>query len=162
MEHVKAVWEKFSPDYPIEYIFMDDNFEKMYKAEDKLKTLLWIFTGVAIFVASLGLFGLAAYAAERRKKEIGIRKVLGADNATIVALLSREFMKLVLVAAVIAFPLAWYAMRIWLQDFAYRIDIPVWVFFAAGIMAALVAFFTISIQAMKAATADPVRNLRAD
>ncbi|GAA4424854.1 ABC transporter permease [Pontibacter saemangeumensis] len=162
MEHVKAVWEKFSPDYPIEYMFMDDNFEKMYKAEDKLKTLLWIFTGVAIFVASLGLFGLAAYAAERRKKEIGIRKVLGADNATIVALLSREFMKLVLVAAVIAFPLAWYAMREWLQDFAYRIDIPVWVFFAAGIMAALVAFATISIQAMKAATADPVRNLRTD
>jgi putative ABC transport system permease protein len=160
IEHVKEVWSKFSPDYPIEYIFMDDNFEKMYKAEDKLKTLLWIFTGIAIFVACLGLFGLAAYAAERRKKEIGIRKILGADTSTIVALISKEFMKLVVVSAVIAFPLAWYAMRVWLQDFAYRIDIPLWVFLAAGIVAAVVAYLTISYQAIKAATANPVTNLR--
>jgi putative ABC transport system permease protein len=160
IEHVKEVWSKFSPEYPIEYIFMDDNFEKMYKAEDKLKTLLWIFTAIAIFVACLGLFGLAAYAAERRKKEIGIRKILGADTSTIVALISKEFMKLVAVSAVIAFPLAWYAMRAWLQDFAYRIDIPLWVFLAAGIVAAVVAYLTISFQAIKAATANPVTNLR--
>lgn len=89
IDYVKEVWGKFSPDYPIEYVFMDDNFEKMYKAEDKLKTLLWIFTGIAIFVACLGLFGLAASAAERRKKEIGIRKILGADTSTIVALISK-------------------------------------------------------------------------
>ncbi len=159
---VKQVWSKFSPDYPIEYVFMDENFAKMYKAEDKLKTLLWIFTGIAIFVACLGLFGLAAYAAERRKKEIGIRKVLGAENATIVALLSKEFLALIIVAALIAFPLAWYAMSIWLQNFAYRIDIPVWVFFAAGITAALVAFLTVSYQALKAASMNPVANLRFD
>ncbi|MEJ8756849.1 FtsX-like permease family protein [Pontibacter sp. H259] len=160
--HVKQVWSKFTPDYPLEYIFMDENFEKMYKSEDKLKTLLWIFTGMAIFVACLGLFGLAAYAAERRKKEIGIRKVLGADNSTIVALLSKEFLRLVIVAALIAFPLAWYAMDKWLQDFAYRIDMSVWVFLVAGIVAAAVAFLTISYQALKAARTNPILNLRFD
>jgi putative ABC transport system permease protein len=158
--HVKEVWSKFSPDYPIEYIFMDDNFENMYRAEDKLRSLLWIFTGVAIFVACMGLFGLAAYTAERRKKEIGIRKVLGADNSNVVMLLSKDFLKLVLVAALIAFPLAWYAMHEWLQDFAYRIDMPIWVFIVAGGVAALVAFLTVSYQALRAATANPVANLR--
>ncbi|PVY39122.1 ABC transporter permease [Pontibacter virosus] len=162
IEHVKSVWDKFSPDYPMEYIFMDDNFEKMYKAEDKLKSLLTIFTAIAIFVACLGLFGLAAYAAERRKKEIGIRKVLGAETTSIVMLLSKDFLKLVVVAALIAFPIAWYAMQKWLQDFAYRIDIPVWIFLVAGFVAALLAFVTISVQAIKAATSDPVRNLRVD
>ncbi|GHA55948.1 ABC transporter permease [Pontibacter akesuensis] len=160
--HVKEVWGKFSPDYPIEYIFMDDNFAKMYTAEDKLKSLLTIFTGIAIFVACLGLFGLAAYAAERRKKEIGIRKVLGAETSSIVTLLSKDFLKLVLVAAIIAFPLAWYAMGKWLEDFAYRIDIPIWVFILAGAVAGLLAFLTISFQAVRAATANPVNNLRMD
>ncbi|AKD05751.1 ABC transporter permease [Pontibacter korlensis] len=159
---VGEVWSKFSPDYPIEYIFMDDNFATMYKAEDKLRTLLWIFTSIAIFVACMGLFGLAAYAAERRKKEIGIRKVLGADTTTIVALLAKEFLRLVIVAALVAFPLAWYAMNGWLQDFAYRISIPLWAFLVAGIVAAIVAFVTISYQAIKAATANPVTNLRFD
>ncbi|MBC5991913.1 ABC transporter permease [Pontibacter cellulosilyticus] len=160
IDDVTAVWDKFAPDYPIEYIFMDDNFEKMYKAEDKLRTLLWIFTGIAIFIACLGLFGLAAYAAERRKKEIGIRKVLGAENSTIVALLSKEFLLLIIVATLIAFPLAWYAMYAWLQNFAYRIDIPFWVFIVAGVVAALIAFITISYQALKAARVNPVLNLR--
>jgi putative ABC transport system permease protein len=162
IDQVKKVWAKFSPDYPLEYIFMDQNFEKMYKAEDKLKTLLWIFTGLAIFVACMGLFGLAAYAAERRKKEIGIRKVLGADNGSIVALLSKEFLMLVIMAALVAFPLAWYAMHNWLEDFAYRIDISLWVFLVAGIVAALIAFLTISYQALKAARANPILNLRFD
>jgi len=160
IDHVKKVWTDFSPDYPIEYIFMDDNFQKMYQSEDKLRSLLTIFTGIAIFIACMGLFGLAAYAAERRKKEIGIRKVLGADTSTIVGLLSKDFLKLVVVAALIAFPLAWYAMDAWLQNFAYRIDIPLWVFVAAGVVAAVVAFLTISYQAVKAATANPVNNLR--
>ncbi len=160
IDHVKTVWSRFSPDYPIEYIFMDDNFEKMYRAEDKLKSLLWIFTGMAIFVACLGLFGLAAYTAERRKKEIGIRKVLGADNSSVVLLLSKDFLKLVLVAALLAFPLAWYAMHKWLQDFAYRIDIPLWIFVAAALVAVIVAFLTVTYQALRAATANPVANLR--
>jgi len=159
---VKQVWTKFSPDSPIEYKFLDDNFDQMYKAEDKLQTLLWIFTGIAVFVGCLGLFGLATYAAERRKKEIGIRKVLGADVSTIVGLLSKEFLVLVVVAAIIAFPAAWLAMHRWLQDFAYRIDIPLWAFLAAGVLAATVAFLTISYQAIKAATANPIKNLRTD
>ncbi|NEM98463.1 ABC transporter permease [Pontibacter burrus] len=162
ISEVKEIWSKFSPDYPLEYIFMDENFDKMYKSEDKLKTLLWIFTGLAIFVACMGLFGLAAYAAERRKKEIGIRKVLGAENHTIVALLSKEFLVLVLVATLIAFPLAWYAMRAWLDDFAYRTDLDWWIFIAAGVVAASVAFITISYQALKAAKANPISNLRFD
>ncbi|MBC6605589.1 ABC transporter permease [Hymenobacter sp. BT188] len=162
IEGVKQVWAKFSPDSPIEYRFLDENFDKMYQSEDKLQTLLWVFTGVAIFVACLGLYGLAAYAAERRKKEIGIRKVLGADVSTIVGLLSKEFVKLVVVAAVIAFPVAWLVMRNWLQDFAYRIDIPLWAFVAAGVAAALIAFLTISYQAIKAATINPIKNLRTE
>ncbi|QHL85995.1 FtsX-like permease family protein [Nibribacter ruber] len=162
INHVKSVWNQFSPEYPIEYKFMDDNFAAMYKAEDKLKSLLWIFTGMAIFVGCLGLFGLAAYAAERRKKEIGIRKILGAESSSIVTLLAKDFLKLVLIAAVFAFPVAWYAMSVWLKDFAYRIDIPIWVFFVAGILACVVAFVTVSFQALKAATANPVKNLRMD
>ncbi|WP_375436978.1 ABC transporter permease [uncultured Hymenobacter sp.] len=162
VEGVKQVWSKFSPDYPIEFKFMDDNFDQMYRSEDKLNTLLWIFTGIAIFVGCLGLFGLATYAAERRKKEIGIRKVLGADVSTIVGLLSKEFLLLVVVAAIIAFPVAWLAMHRWLQDFAYRIDIPLWAFLAAGLLAAAVAFLTVSYQAVRAATANPINNLRVD
>ncbi|AIZ65526.1 macrolide ABC transporter permease (plasmid) [Hymenobacter sp. DG25B] len=162
IDGVKQVWTKFSPDSPIEYKFLDQNFDEMYKAEDKLKSLLWVFTGIAIFVGCLGLFGLATYAAERRKKEIGIRKVLGASVGNIVSLLSKEFMVLVLVAAVIAFPAAWLAMNTWLQDFAYRIDIPLWAFLAAGAIAAVVAFLTVGYQAVRAATTNPVNNLRAN
>ncbi|HEX8328834.1 MAG TPA: ABC transporter permease [Hymenobacter sp.] len=162
VEGVKQVWAKFSPESPIEYKFLDDNFDQMYKAEDKLKSLLWIFTGIAIFVGCLGLFGLATYAAERRKKEIGIRKVLGASVGNIVGLLSKEFLVLVLVAAVIAFPAAWLAMSRWLQDFAYRIDMPLWAFVAAGLTAAAVAFLTVGYQAVRAATMNPVNNLRAN
>ncbi|WP_046243269.1 ABC transporter permease [Hymenobacter terrenus] len=162
VDGVKQVWAKFSPESPIEYKFLDQNFDDMYKSEDKLKSLLWIFTGIAIFVGCLGLFGLATYAAERRKKEIGIRKVLGASVSNIVALLSKEFLVLVLVAAVIAFPAAWLAMSTWLQDFAYRIDMPLWAFLAAGLTAAVVAFLTVGYQAVRAATANPVNNLRAN
>ncbi|HEX8659605.1 MAG TPA: ABC transporter permease [Hymenobacter sp.] len=161
IDGVKQVWTKFSPESPIEYRFLDQNFDDMYKAEDKLKALLWTFTGIAIFVGCLGLFGLATYAAERRKKEIGIRKVLGASVGNIVALLSKEFLVLVLVAAVIAFPAAWLAMSRWLQDFAYRIDMPIWAFLAAGLIAGAVAFVTVGYQAVRAATLNPVNNLRA-
>ncbi|MGV3503222.1 MAG: ABC transporter permease [Adhaeribacter sp.] len=159
---VKQVWKRFSPDFPIEYVFLDESFAGMYQAEDKLRTLLWIFTGLAIGIACLGLFGLSAYAAERRKKEIGIRKVLGADTRGLVALLSREFLYLVAVAALLAFPLAWYAMQVWLQHFAYRIAMPLEVFGIAGLAAAGLAFGTVSYQALRAATANPVRNLRTE
>ncbi|WP_017730866.1 ABC transporter permease [Nafulsella turpanensis] len=160
LEHVKTTWNSFSPEYPLEYGFLDDSFEQMYKAEDKLRALLWIFTGMAIFVGCLGLFGLAAYAAERRKKEIGIRKVLGASVQNIVVLLSQDFVKLVLISLLIASPIAWYLMQGWLQDFAYRIDIGWWVFGLAGFAAVAIALLTVGFHAIKAALKNPVKNLR--
>src|SRR6185312_5819440 len=114
--------------------FLDENFEQMYQSEDKLKSLLWIFTTIAIFVGCLGLFGLAAYTAERRKKEIGIRKVLGASIQGVVLLLSKDFIKLVVISLLIASPVAWYFMNKWLQDFAYRINISWWVFMITAIV----------------------------
>jgi putative ABC transport system permease protein len=159
---VKEIWNKFSPEYPLEYNFLDESFDKMYKAEDKLKTLLMIFTGIAIFVGCLGLFGLAAYASERRTKEIGIRKVLGASVSGIVLLLSKDFLKLISLALLIASPIAWYFMDQWLQDFAYRIELSWWIFALAGFFALLIAFITISFQAIRAALANPVKNLRTE
>jgi len=160
--HVKDVWTKFSPDYPLEYKFLNENFDQMYRSEDKLRSLLWIFTAIAIFVGCLGLFGLAAYAAQRRIKEIGVRKVLGANVQGIVFLLSKDFLKLVLIALVIASPVAWYFMNKWLEDFAYRINISWWVFALAGLSAILIAVFTVSFQAIKAAVANPVKSLRTE
>lgn len=160
--HVERVWRKFSPEYLLEYSFLDDSFQVMYNTEYKLKSLLWVFTATAIFVGCLGLFRLAAYAAERRTKEIGIRKVLGASVSGIVLLLSRDFLKLVGLALLIASPVAWYFMESWLQDFAYRISINWWIFAVAGLFALLIAFITISFQAIKAAMANPVKNRRTE
>ena len=113
MAGIQEVWKKFSPDYPMEYQFLDENIDKMYVAEDKLSKLLWIFTTVAIFIGCLGLFGLATYAAEQRIKEVGIRKVLGADVGNLVMLLSRDFLLLVGIASVLAVPIAWWTMQNW-------------------------------------------------
>lgn len=158
--YVKSIWNRYSPDYPMEYSFLDESFTKMYKAEDKLKTLLTIFTAVTIVVACMGLFGLAAFGAERRRKELGVRKVLGATTQGLVLLLSKEFMKLVVVSVIIASPIAWYFMNGWLDKFAYRIDISWWMFAAAGLLAIILAFLTTSFQAIKAANSNPVQSLR--
>jgi len=162
INQVKNIWNQFTPEYPIEYKFLDDNFEQMYQSEDKLKSLLWIFTGIAIFVGCLGLFGLAAYTAERRRKEVGIRKVLGASTKGIVLLLSKDFLKLVAISLLIASPVAWYFMNKWLQDFAYRINISWWIFLLAGMLTILLALITVSFQAIKAAIANPVKSLRTE
>ena len=154
---VKKLWARFSPDYPIEYTFLDESFAKMYKAEDKLKTLLSLFTAITIFVACLALMGLAAYAAERRKKEIGIRKVLGATVQGVAVLL-----KLVFISILLASPVAWYVMNQWLKNFSYRIDITWWMFAAAGVLAVLLALLTVSSHAIRAALTNPVKNLRAE
>ncbi|WP_018611151.1 ABC transporter permease [Segetibacter koreensis] len=159
---VESAWVKFSPEYPIEYKFLDENFEQMYKAEDKLKALLWIFTAIAIFVGCLGLFGLAAYTAERRRKEVGIRKVLGATTQGVVLLLSKDFIRLVIISLVIASPVAYYFMHQWLEDFAYRINISWWIFVVAGLAAIVIALATVSFQAVKAAIANPVKSLRTE
>ena len=160
--HVESTWKKFLPEIPFDYTFLDDNFARLYQSEQRQESIFTLFSFIAIFIACLGLFGLSAFAISQRVKEIGIRKVLGADVSTIVTLLSKDFLKLVIIAAVLAFPVAWYAMHKWLEDFAYRIAIPWWIFPAAGIIAAIVAFSTISFQAIKAATANPVKNLRTE
>jgi putative ABC transport system permease protein len=159
---IKKVWQTFLPETPYDYTFLDDKFGQLYKTEQIQGTIFTIFACIAIFIACLGLFGLSSFTITQRIKEIGIRKVLGASAGTIVTLLSKDFLKLVIVAAVIAFPIAWYAMSAWLQDFAYRIDIPWWIFVVAGVAAALIALVTISFQAIKAATGNPVKNLRTE
>ncbi|MGN6341554.1 MAG: ABC transporter permease [Ginsengibacter sp.] len=162
INEVKNIWNHFTPEYPIEYKFLDENFQEMYRSEDKLKSLLSIFTGIAIFVGCLGLFGLAAFTAERRRKEIAIRKVLGASTNGVIMLLSKDFIKLVLISLLIASPVGWYFMNKWLQDFAYRINISWGTFLLAGMLAILLALITISFQAIKAAMANPVKGLRSE
>ena len=162
LSYMEKTWKKYFPETPVDYTFLDENFDKLYQSEQRQATIFTVFACIAIFIACLGLFGLSAFAISQRIKEIGVRKVLGANVSGIVALLSKDFLKLVAVAAVMAFPLAWYAMNNWLKDFAYRIDIQWWVFVLAGILAALIAFFTVSFQAIKAAVANPVTALRSE
>jgi putative ABC transport system permease protein len=147
---------------PFEYFFADDNFNKAYISENQYGSLFTTASIVAIFIACLGLFGLATFTVESRTKEIGIRKVLGASVGSIATLLSKDFLKLVLIAFVIAVPVAWYAMHQWLQDFAYKIDISWWIFALAGISAIVIALLTVSFQAIKAALANPVKSLRSE
>ncbi|MCW3119419.1 MAG: FtsX-like permease family protein [Chitinophagaceae bacterium] len=162
MTIMERTWRKYFPETPFEYVFLDDNFEKLYQSEQRQATIFTAFACIAIFIACLGLFGLSAFAISQRIKEIGVRKVLGANISTIVGLLSKDFIMLVAVAAIIGFPVAWYAMHSWLKDFAYRIDIHWWVFIVAGLLAAMIAFVTVSFQAIKAALANPVKSLRTE
>jgi ABC-type antimicrobial peptide transport system permease subunit len=154
--------KKYNPAYPFAYEFADESFEKQYKSETLIGTLANYFAVLAIFIACLGLFGLAMFTAEQRTKEIGVRKVLGASVASIVALLSKDFLRLVLIAILIATPVAWYAMNQWLQDFVYRIDIEWWMFALAGALAVAIALLTVSFQSIKAALMDPVKSLRTE
>jgi putative ABC transport system permease protein len=153
---------QYGAEDPMEYSFLDTRFNAEYKMEQKAGTILAIFAGLTIFVACMGLFGLAKFMAQQRKKEIGIRKVLGASVTQLSTMLSKEFVKLVLIACLIAFPLAWWAMQEWLKEFAYRIDIGWWMFGLAGIIALLIAMFTVSSQAFKAAVANPINSLRTE
>ena len=162
LDRIESTWKNFLPDTPYQYTFLDENFTRLYEAEQRQKTLLIIFASLAIFIACLGLFGLSAFAIMQRLKEIGIRKVLGADTSTIVALLSKDFLKLVAFAAIPAFVVSWYFMNKWLEDFAYRISMPWWMFLTAGILAAVIALITISFQAIKAALTNPVKSLRTE
>ncbi|HZH36146.1 MAG TPA: FtsX-like permease family protein, partial [Flavisolibacter sp.] len=160
--YINNVWNKFSPSYPLDDKFMDETYSAMYKAEERLASLIWIFTIMAILVGCMGLFGLAAFSAEQRTKEIGIRKVLGASLFNIVGLLSKSFVRLVVISSLLAFPIAWWAMNKWLEGYTYRIEIGWWVFVVAGVAALLVALLTVSFQAIKAAVANPVKSLRTE
>jgi len=159
---VEKIWKTYMPEIPYQYTFLDENFNKMYQSEQRQETIFTVFACIAIFIACLGLFGLSAFEITQRIKEIGIRKVLGAKVSSIVTLLSKDFLKLVLVATIIAFPIAWYAMSHWLQDFAYRIDIHWWVFLLSAILALIVALITVSFQAIKAAMSNPAKSLRTE
>ena len=157
---VKSTWKSFFPDTPIEYHFLDESYDRLYRTEQRMGTLFKYFTGLAILISCLGLFGLASFMAEKRTKEIGIRKVLGASVSGVVILLNREFIKWVLIANIVAWPVAYYAMSQWLQGFAYRTNIGVWSFALAALAAFSIAVVTVSFQSIKAATANPVKSLR--
>ncbi|HMG66688.1 MAG TPA: ABC transporter permease, partial [Chitinophagaceae bacterium] len=159
---MKQAWTSVVPDLPFKYDFLDESLNRFYKSESRWSNIVGWAGGISIFLACLGLFGLAALASINRIKEIGIRKVLGASLPGIVSLLSRDFIKLVVIALVIASPLAWYFMHHWLQDFAYRINIAWYVFAVTGIVAVLIAMVTISFQAIKAAITNPVKSLRTE
>jgi len=161
LSKVESNWKGLSQ-APFQYSFMDQDFDTMYRSEQRTGTIALTLTSLAIIIACLGLFGLAAYAAEQRMKEIGIRKVLGASAANIAGMLSKDFIRLVCIAIVISSPLAWYLMHKWLEDFAYRIDFQWWMIAIAGVVAVVIAFATISVQSIKAAVANPVDSLRSE
>jgi putative ABC transport system permease protein len=159
---VETTWHKYLPETPFDYTFLDERFGKLYESEQQQGSLFTIFSFIAIFIACLGLFGLSAFTITQRVKEIGVRKVLGASVPQIVGELSRDFLTLVVLAAIIALPVAWYAMNKWLLDFEFRISISWWVLAMAGVVALIVAFATISFQSVKAALANPVKSLRSE
>lgn len=160
VNRIKELWLKFAPQQPIRYSFMDEDFNRIYETEQRTGKISLAFSTLAVIIACLGLFGLAAYAAEQRTKEIGIRKILGASVTGIVQMLSKDFLKLVAIAAVVAFPFAWWAMNSWLENFAYRTSITWWIFGATAGITLLIAILTVSLQAIRAAVANPVQSLR--
>ena len=162
LTYIESVWKKINPGIPYEYEFLDDHFKEVYRADSQISTIVGALAILAIIISCLGLFGLASYAAEKRVKEVGIRKVLGASLQHIVFKLSKDFLKYVLIAALIALPLSWLAINKWLQDYAYRVDISWWIFLVAVILALVIAFVTISFQAIKAAVANPIKSLRTE
>ncbi len=162
LNFLQEKWTKLAPDWPFEYKFLDEEFAKQYRSEQIFGKLFGVFTSLSIFIACLGLFGLASFAAGQRTKEIGVRKVMGASVGSIVTLLSKDFLKLVGLAFLMAAPLAWYFMREWLQNFVYRVEMGWWIFAAAGVLTVLIALLTISFQSIKAAVANPVKSLRSE
>jgi putative ABC transport system permease protein len=155
-------WKTFTPATPFDFGFLDQKLDKLYQSEQQSGKIFAVFSVLSIFIACLGLFGLATFSAEQRIKEIGIRKVLGASVGNITGLLSKDFIRLVAIAFVIASPVAGYFMHEWLKDFAYRTNIEWWIFAMAGIIAIAIAVFTVSFQAIKAAVANPVKSLRSE
>ncbi|UFH56963.1 ABC transporter permease [Spirosoma sp. KNUC1025] len=158
----ERLYKRYNPDYPMEYSFLDDVFNNLYKSEQQTGLLFNVFAAIAILISCLGLFGLATYTAQVRTREIGVRKVLGASVTGIIELLAKDFVKLVLIAILIATPISWYTMNRWLEDFAYRIDVQWWVFVLAGLLALVIALLTVSFQSIKAALMNPVKSLRSE
>jgi putative ABC transport system permease protein len=159
---IEKLWERYFPADPFNYTFLDDAFDKQYKSDELFGNIFSVFAILAILIACFGLSGLSAYNVLQRRKEIGIRKVMGASIRRLLVLLAKDFLKLVLIAFMVAIPLTWLIMNRWLQDFAYRINISWWVLAIAGVIAVVIAFATISLQAIKAAVANPVKSLRTE
>ncbi|HTF27294.1 MAG TPA: FtsX-like permease family protein, partial [Flavitalea sp.] len=162
IERLAEKWKHFAFERPFEYFFLDESFAKLYASESRFQIVFIGLVILGIFIACLGLLGLATYAAQQRVKEIGIRKTLGASVTNVVILLSSDFIKLIIIALFIAVPIAWYAMGQWLQDFAYHVDIDWWIFILASVIAIGIAFLSISFQTIGAARANPVKSLRAE
>jgi ABC-type antimicrobial peptide transport system permease subunit len=159
---LRSICMNLNPKFPFTYQFSDEEYSKLYKSEQVVSRLSNYFAFLAIFISCLGLLGLVMFMAQQRTKEIGIRKVLGASVSNVVGLLSKDFLKLVLIALIIAIPFGWYGMNKWLQDFAYRINIEWWVFVLAAIIVTVIALLTMSFQAIKAAVSNPVKSLRTE
>ena len=160
LEKAESIFQKYNPEYPFDYEFVDQRYAEKFDDGQRTQKLVGLFTLLVIFISCLGLFGLASYMAENRIKEIGIRKVLGATIASIAKLLSIDFLKLILVSIVISVPVSWYFMSNWLATYEYRVSISWWTFALAGMLALLIAAFTISYQSVKAAITNPVKSLR--
>jgi putative ABC transport system permease protein len=160
LDALKTTWHKFAGNQAFEYVFFDEEFSRLYAAEQRTGQILTIFSMLAIFIACLGLFGLASFTTEQRTKEIGIRKALGASVTNVVRLLFKEFAKWVAIATVIAWAVSYFAVKEWLQNFAYRVDINLLIFLAAALLALVIAFITVSYQTVRAAVANPVDALR--
>jgi len=160
ISYIQEIWDRFHPGYPVTYTFLDDRLNALYRNEARMMEMFGYFSMLAIFIACLGLFGLASFTTEQRTKEIGVRKVLGATVSRIIILLSREFAKWVLVANIIAWPIAYFAMNTWLDNFAYRINIGWAAFLLTGILTSMIALLTVSYQSVKAALANPADSLR--
>ena len=160
LEAVKDTWTSVYPNYPLMYSFLDEDFERLYLSEQRTGSLFGVFSFLAIFIACMGLFGLAAFTTQQRTKEIGIHKVMGASVSHIVFMLSKDFLKLVVIAMPVAWALAYWALDNWLRNFAYRIDIGLWWFLIAGILTLVIALFTVGGKAFSAALVNPVESLR--
>jgi putative ABC transport system permease protein len=159
---IQSAWKSIFPDHPFDYQFLDDHFKEVYRTDAQITQMVSILAFLAILISCLGLFGLASYSAERRIKEIGVRKVLGASLSNIVSLLSVQFIRLVLIANAIAWPLAWFSVHKWMENYAFRLPMSWWVFFVAGLAALLIALATVSLLALRAARANPVQSLRSE
>jgi len=159
---IEKFYRQFNQGLPFEFKFLDEDYQALYASEQRVSVLSRYFAGIAIIISCLGLFGLAAFTAQKRQKEIGIRKVIGASVSNVVLLLSKDFLKLVLIAVIISFPLSWWLMHRWLESFAYRIDIGVMIFVLAGASIIMIALLTISFQSIRAAMMNPVKSLRTE
>ncbi len=160
MAFLQKAWERFAPEYPFEYSFFDEVFDRAYRVEQRLGTMFGALAGLAVFIACLGLVGLASFTAEQKTKEVGIRKVLGASAAGIMALFSKEFIKWVVLANLLAWPVGYLAMRTWLQQFAYRTSLTIPMFLGAGLSALLLAAVVVGVQTYRAANANPADSIR--